>query len=166
MSKAIAILGIVSGILAVLSAAFLSGMTNFVPALFVLGTGIFLCISKDWKQIVPGASAIVFAILGILGLLQNIATEDGNLSLGIPEALGHAFIVVGMLEIVGVSLLKNWETLEPAWLNYAFAGCWLIAFVFAFVFSGDLGSVHAASLGVVIPGLGFTASSVMYLRET
>lgn len=165
MTKAIAILGIVAMALAVLT-TITSGEIVILLALFAFGAGVFFCISKDWQRIAPGASAIVFAILGILGRLQSIGTEDGSVDFFISPEVGHAFILVALLEIGGASVILNWGQYEPEWLQWIFAAAWGIGFIMAFVSSGNIGTVNVETLGVLLPALVMLASPILYLRET
>ncbi|MGB1697772.1 MAG: hypothetical protein ACPHK8_05185 [Thermoplasmatota archaeon] len=165
MTKAIAILGIIAMAIAVLT-TITSGEIVILLALFALGAGIYLCISKEWQRIAPGASAILFSILGIMGRLQSISTEDGGVDFFISPEVGHAFILIALLEICGASILLNWGQFEPEWLQWIFAAAWGIGFIMAFVSNGNLGAVNLETLGVLLPTLVMLASPILYLRET
>lgn len=166
MSRLIPMLGIVAVLMAVLTALVFFDIAVMLPALYALGVGIYLVCSKNWRRYVPGASAILFAILGIMGTLGNISTEDGGVDFGISTAVGQAFVIVALLEIAGASILLMWDDFEPAWLNFVFGGLWLLAFVFAFVFRGSF-NVQTAGLVylAILPMLGMLGSSVIHLRE-
>lgn len=165
MTKAIAILGIVAMALAVLI-TITSGEIVILLALFALGAGIFLCISKDWHRLATGISAIVFSILGILGRLQSISTEDGGVDFFISPEVGHAFIFVALLEVGGAAIVLNWGNFEPEWLQWVFAPVWAIAFIMAFVSNANLGAVNLETLGVLLPAFVMLAAPILYLRET
>jgi hypothetical protein len=166
MSKVIPMLGLVAILAAILTALVFFDIAVMLPALYALGAGIYLAISKDWRRYVPGGSAILFSIIGILGTLGNISTEDGGIDFGIGTQVGQAFVVVALLGIAGASIMLMWDDFEPAWLNFVFAGLWLLAFVFAFAFRANF-NIQTSGLAylMVLPILAMMAAPILHLRE-
>lgn len=166
MSKTIPILGIVAVVTAILAALVFFDIALLLPALVAIGFGITLTISKDYRQIIPGVCAIVFGIVGIMGILGNVSTEDGGVNFGISAGVGQALIIVALLEIAGASVVLTWQELEPEWLSYVLVALWAICFILAFVVRDGFTTQNSGAVyGLVVPMFLFLAAPILHLRE-
>ncbi len=139
MGKTLSILGIVGAALAAITATILGGLAPAVVALFAIGAGIYLAISRDWRRMAPGILAAVLGIVGILGLVGSVGGENGGVDFPISAAMGQAFTVIAALAISGAAVLLTWKRLEPEWISYVWAGAWALASLLAIVYASHLG---------------------------
>ncbi|MGB1586638.1 MAG: hypothetical protein ACPHID_06300 [Thermoplasmatota archaeon] len=167
MGRAIAILGIIGSVFAALAATIFVDPVTLLPALYALGAGIFLSISRDWRRWVPGATAILFSILGMMGIIGYIGGENSGVDLMISVPFGKAFVVAACLEIAGASILLSREEAEPAWLPWIPIGAWGLAFLAAMFARDALGDQsQAMSLVIALLALVTITGPILHLRDS
>lgn len=137
MNRSIPILGIVGAVMAALSATILVDPATLFAALFAIGAGGYLAVSKDWRRWGPAAAAILFGVLGILGVIGSVGGEDGSVEFPVSTDYGHAFIVIACLAVAASSALFLLGS-EPTWLPYAWLGAAGLAALFALIVPGHL----------------------------
>lgn len=139
MSRVVPILGIIAAALAGIFCIITADLAYLLPAVYALGAGITLCISKDWRRYGPGAAAILFAILGTLGVLNSVQFENGGVDFGISTTLGYACVITASLMVALASALQLLPESEPAWLAYIWIGAAALAAILALSLNGDFG---------------------------
>ncbi len=149
MGRTLSILGIIGAALAVLPAIIAGEAIALIVALYAIGAGVYLSLSKDWRRMGPGIAAAVFGLLGILGLLGSVGGENGSVEFPISVALGQAFIVIAALEISGAVVLLSWKQFQPEWISYVWAGFWVLGVLLALVFRTHLSNSAEAGAFVV-----------------
>lgn len=134
-------LGIAGAVVGGLTALVFVDIGLLLPALFALASGIALVVINrdDWKGWAPGAAAILFSLLGIMGVLGSISTENGEFTLGISVAFGHALVVIACIELAGAAIYRGWGDLMP-WMAWGSVAVRALAAVLALVFRNDLSS--------------------------
>lgn len=122
-----------------LAALIFVGLGVALPALFAIGAGIALIVTNrdDKRGYLPGIAAVIFGIVGFLGTLGEISTEDGGFSFGISAAYGHAFTVIACIEVTGAAIYRNWGQLQP-WLAIGSTVTRSAAAIIALVFANQL----------------------------
>lgn len=138
MAKALPILAIVAAVAAALGALVLLEVALLLPLLVALVGAGFLIAQRSLPGIVSGLLVLLFAVLGLLGLVGNVSTEEGGVDFGISESLGHGFAVLAPLLVVGGLVWQEWDVIEPRWLQVGGATALGLAAVLALVFSGSL----------------------------
>lgn len=162
MTRTIAVLGIVATLLAAVSSIVLFAGALLLPTAFAFGAGLLLALSRDWRRLVPGISAMVFAVAGLfLGL-----GDDGFSELFAGPSIGHALVVIGCLEISGASLLLAWDDMDPKWVGVLWGALWAGAFLAAILLRDDLTN-QSESGGFIVAGLALAnmVGPIIHLRQ-
>lgn len=138
MSKNLPILAIVGGVLALLGALVLVDIANILLALFAFVAAGFLIARRDPEGMATGAGGAVLGIVGLLGLLENLSTQEGGgLDFGIPAGVGQALLIIAVLAPAVAVLWLHWDELGVGWAGPA-AGALALAAIFALVWNGRL----------------------------
>ena len=165
MSRTLPVLAIASAALAALSALVFIDMANLLTAVVAIAAAVFLILRRDLPGYVSGGVTVLLVVLGTMGVLTSIATENGELDFGIASDLGQAFLVgAGAMPAAGIA----WARLEgsPAWqtaLGFTGAG---LALILAIAFRDQLPNQQdLAPFVVALAALAVMVSPVLALRE-
>ncbi len=166
MGRTLPILGIIGAALAAITATILVEPAPVIVGLYAIGAGVVLALQRDWRRMAPGAVAILFGILGTLGVLQYIGGEANGFEVPISAAVGQALIAAGALSLAGAAILLTWRKFQPEWISYVWAAFWGLGVILALVYRADLGDqTQAGSFLVAMLCLATLGAPIMQLRN-
>ncbi len=166
MGKVLPILGIIASLLAALAATVLQNMALLVVTLFAVTSAIMMFITKDRNAIIAGVIVLILGVVGGLGQLGSITTEDGATDFGISQSAGTAMLVLACLAITGSVLVFRWGDYQPNWMGYALAAVLVLAAIDTLSIQDKLGDQSSgAPFGVVVLSLMTLPVGILALRQ-
>ncbi len=166
MARPLPIIGIIAGALAAVSALVLVDLANLVLVPVILAASVFLFMLRDRSGIILGVTGVVLAVVGTMGLLQNVSTEDGGMDFGISPSVGHALLIAGAMVASADIVWRQWGDFQT-WQSAVGAGVVGLTALLAVGLRNNLtDQTQAGAFVVAIFALLSMGPAVMALRQS